>query len=55
MGFDKWYLIKSLSAITNYNSSSCLTKMSWEFLTVSQYLLYLTFVGWIDGPKVRAE
>ena len=23
MVFDKWYLIKSISAVTNYNSSSC--------------------------------
>ena len=26
MVFDKWYLIKSISAVANYNSSSCFIK-----------------------------
>ena len=34
MVFYKWYLIKSISAVTNYNSSSCLVmqKMQFKFI-----------------------
>ena len=34
MAFDIWYLIKSISAVSNYNSSSCLL-MNWWMINSS--------------------
>ena len=37
MVFDKCYLIKSISAVTNYNSSSCSIVYKWFFNSYDFY------------------
>ena len=49
MVFDKVYLIKSISAVTNYNSSSCFNTL---YLSIVRYTLTSQMV---DNYKVEVD
>ena len=44
--FDKVYLIKSISAVTNYNSSSCLLQIS-----INPIIIKFFGIGFQEGYK----
>ena len=50
MVFDKWQ-IKSISAVTNYNSSSCLLQNSMFKISINPIIIKFFGIGFQEGYK----